>query len=729
MKRFSLSNRPLWLEQLEDRRLLHHGPTGGFGVIGDSLSDEYRHETYSYARNWVELLASESHFDLGRHETSSGNPLQWGEPRREGYEYNWARSGATSDSLLKTGQHTGLAKQVQQRQVRHAILAIGQNDFHPDPEGYADGDQVAYDNIYHGTWSSQDISSYVTTVATNIQTAMTTLLADGVDLVVSNIADYGFSPVVRQLYNNATMRERVTSVISQLNQQIDSLAQQYHVTVVDLADFAAAVFGTNTQTITSQRIGGVVITNDAGMEGTHAFVFDGIHPHTVPQAAMANLFMDAMNQGYGLGLDPYSEREMVEFAGLTYGGQDTWNFAYADYVDVYSRNDAPTWTLPGAQQVDKNQSLNLNGISVLDVDAGDGTIAVSLTVEHGALTLSQTAGLQFTSGNGAGDPQLVFTGTLANANGALNGLVYTPEFNYHGTETIQLVVNDQGNTGTGGAKTSSTTLTVTVKNVNSTPLAGADSYIVPAAGTLQVTLPGILSNDSDAENDPLTASLVAGPFKGTLSLNNNGSFTYTRRTDGSVSGSPGEGISLNQQDVFTYQVSDGNTSSQTVEVTLLDKERVPWHNATLPFDVNADGQMTPVDVLHIINSINEFGIRSLPTDRDVQAPYYDVNHDNLITAADALEIINFLNQQNTGGAEGESTVPLEIPNPSTTSDSDVEDPSLPPEPLIDDLYYRATDTRYQRDEDPAGSWATITGRSGQQEAVSDSFWEWLGTVD
>ena len=146
MKRFSLIKRPLWVEQLEDRRLLHHGPAGGFGIIGDSLSDEYEHETYSYARNWVELLATESHFDLGRHETSSGNALQWGEPRRAGYEYNWARSGATSDSLIKTGQHTGLAKQVQQRQVRHAILAIGQNDFHPDPEGYNDGDQVAYDH-------------------------------------------------------------------------------------------------------------------------------------------------------------------------------------------------------------------------------------------------------------------------------------------------------------------------------------------------------------------------------------------------------------------------------------------------------------------------------------------------------------------------------------------------------------------------------------------------------
>jgi|GEM_PF-1645847 len=725
MKPFCSQPRLLRIERLEDRRLLHHGPAGGFGVLGDSLSDEYEHETYSYARNWVELLASESHFDLGRHETSSGSALQWGEPRRAGYEYNWARSGATSDSLLKTGQHTGLAKQVQQRQVRHAILAIGQNDFHPDPEGYRDGDEVAYDHIYHGTWSAQDISDYVSTVSTNIQTAMVTLLADGVDLVVANIADYGFSPIVRQLYTNATMRDQVTNVINQVNQQIDSLVQQHHVTLVDLAGFAAAVYGTNTQTIDSQQIGGVRITNDSGVEGTHAFVVDGIHPHTVPQAALANLFMEGMNQGYGLGLNQYSEQEMVEFAGLTYGGQDTWNFPYADYVDVYSINNAPTWTLPATQQVNKNQPLTLAGISVFDVDAGDGAIAVSLTVEHGNLTLPQTTGLQFTTGDGNADGELVFTGNLTHVNGALSGLVYTPNLNYYGADTIQFVVNDQGNTGVGGAKTSSSPLAITVQNDNSAPVAVADSYILPKNGTLQVILPGILANDHDAEQDTLAASLVAGPFKGTITLNSNGSFTYTRRPDGSISGSPGEGISLDQQDVFTYQASDGNQSSEIVQVALLDNERVPWHNAALPLDVNADGVMTPIDVLHIINTLNELGARSLSTDRSLEPPYYDVNHDNLITAADVLEVINYLNQQSTNGGEGELSFPATTESSPSNTDSNTNDSNLSAEPLIDDLYYRTPDTRYLQEEE-----APIQrSQADQQKAVSDSFWNWLGTVD
>ena len=39
--------------------------------------------------------------------------------------------------------------------------------------------------------------------------------------------------------------------------------------------------------------------------------------------------------------------------------------------------------------------------------------------------------------------------------------------------------------------------------------------------------PGVLANDTDPDGDPLTAVLVTGPSHGTLTLNANGSFTYT----------------------------------------------------------------------------------------------------------------------------------------------------------------------------------------------------------
>ena len=44
---------------------------------------------------------------------------------------------------------------------------------------------------------------------------------------------------------------------------------------------------------------------------------------------------------------------------------------------------------------------------------------------------------------------------------------------------------------------------------------------------LTVGAPGVLGNDSDADGDPLTAVLVSGVSNGSLTLNSDGSFTYT----------------------------------------------------------------------------------------------------------------------------------------------------------------------------------------------------------
>ena len=82
---------------------------GGIGVIGDSYSDEYQFYApdRSTARNWVEILAATRKLDFG-----SFSIAPRGEPRNQGYAYNWARSDATTETMIATGQHTGLAAQV-----------------------------------------------------------------------------------------------------------------------------------------------------------------------------------------------------------------------------------------------------------------------------------------------------------------------------------------------------------------------------------------------------------------------------------------------------------------------------------------------------------------------------------------------------------------------------------------------------------------------------------------
>ncbi len=62
---------------------------------------------------------------------------------------------------------------------------------------------------------------------------------------------------------------------------------------------------------------------------------------------------------------------------------------------------------------------------------------------------------------------------------------------------------------------------------NRPPVAIDDSYRVERGDTLVVPAPGVLANDEDPNDDPLTAQLATGPQRGSLTLNADGSFDYT----------------------------------------------------------------------------------------------------------------------------------------------------------------------------------------------------------
>ncbi len=124
----------------------------------------------------------------------------------------------------------------------------------------------------------------------------------------------------------------------------------------------------------------------------------------------------------------------------------------------------------------------------------------------------------------------------------------------------------QGNTDNGGH--------TEVAISNAAPVANADSYSVAENNTLNTSAPGVLSNDTDIDNNPLTASVVNGPTNGLLVLNGNGSFAYT----------PNTGFS--GMDSFTYRVSDGNALSQpaTVTITVNDGGTLKFSSAAYSVD-------------------------------------------------------------------------------------------------------------------------------------------------
>src|SRR5262249_58953539 len=80
-----------------------------------------------------------------------------------------------------------------------------------------------------------------------------------------------------------------------------------------------------------------------------------------------------------------------------------------------------------------------------------------------------------------------------------------------------------------------------------------------------VGAPGVLANDSDANGDTLNAILVSGPSHGTLTLDPDGSFTYTPAAN------------YNGSDSFTYKANDGalNSNLATVNLTVTPVNDAP----------------------------------------------------------------------------------------------------------------------------------------------------------
>ena len=66
----------------------------------------------------------------------------------------------------------------------------------------------------------------------------------------------------------------------------------------------------------------------------------------------------------------------------------------------------------------------------------------------------------------------------------------------------------------------------------------------------------MLGNDTDVDSATLTAALVSGPSNGALSLNADGSFSYTPNAD------------FNGTDSFTYLANDGALDSNTATVNI-----------------------------------------------------------------------------------------------------------------------------------------------------------------
>ena len=139
-------------------------------------------------------------------------------------------------------------------------------------------------------------------------------------------------------------------------------------------------------------------------------------------------------------------------------------------------------------------------------------------------------------------------GTVTGGTGADRN--YLPDLNYNGPDSFTFKVND------GHADSNIATVSITVNPVNDAPVAVDDSYSTDEDTALTITAPGVLGNDTDTEGNPLTAVKVSDPSHGSLTLNADGSFTYTPTAD------------YNGPDSFTYKADDGTDYSNIATVSI-----------------------------------------------------------------------------------------------------------------------------------------------------------------
>jgi VCBS repeat-containing protein len=217
-----------------------------------------------------------------------------------------------------------------------------------------------------------------------------------------------------------------------------------------------------------------------------------------------------------------------------YNGSDSFTYRASDgtltsnpataAITVSAINDTPTAT-DDVYSTAEDTALTVAAPGVLgddtDPDGDTLTAAVESPPAHGSLSLK--------------------------ANGSFT---YTPAANYTGSDSFTYRASD------GTVESSPATVTITVSAVNDAPTAAADAYSTAEDTILTVNAPGVLANDGDPDGNSLSTVLGSGPSHGTLTLNTNGSFTYTPAAN--YTGS----------DSFTYGASDGTLTSNLATVTL-----------------------------------------------------------------------------------------------------------------------------------------------------------------
>ena len=175
-----------------------------------------------------------------------------------------------------------------------------------------------------------------------------------------------------------------------------------------------------------------------------------------------------------------SNDRQIDDIGGAQSDTDTLN------ITVSAVNDAPVNTVPSSISVITETSTKINSLGLTDSDLGAGDALVTLTVTHGTVTLrTDVAGgltVADVTNNGTNSVTIVAPRSRLLATYAgTNGVTYTSDIGYIGSDILTITSSDQGQAGAGGTLTDTDTVAIQVQPMPVPPVLSVPSSITGPA--------------------------------------------------------------------------------------------------------------------------------------------------------------------------------------------------------------------------------------------------------
>ena len=203
-----------------------------------------------------------------------------------------------------------------------------------------------------------------------------------------------------------------------------------------------------------------------------------------------------------------------------------------------------------------------------DSNDADGTVnVVTLTVQHGTIDWPAGTDLSAISGGAAGSTSVTLSGDVSAIQSLLRTLVYTPDANFNGTDTLSVAMDDQGDLGH-AAQTNTTEFTITVNPVNDAPEITSDGGGSTATVTIDentTAVTTVTSTDVDGGTPVYSLLSTQGTDHALFDINSaTGELTFKSAPDYENPADEG-GDNSYEVDV---QVSDGNGGTDVQRLTV-----------------------------------------------------------------------------------------------------------------------------------------------------------------